>query len=99
MFPVIKLLHVSNKYTVFVILSDIGFVQRKRGRGDTTLSMSCFDKITRWSAVGIQGLLPKIIPFNILRVNQSKDPRFGCEKRVGFLLQDEAHEYSIRLSF
>ncbi|KAM0867670.1 hypothetical protein ACQ4PT_026481 [Festuca glaucescens] len=27
---------------------DGGFVQRKPGRGDTTLSMSCFDKITRW---------------------------------------------------
>lgn len=31
-------------------------VQRKPGRGNTTLSVSCSDKIARWSFIGIQGL-------------------------------------------
>ncbi|XP_060671989.1 tRNA-specific adenosine deaminase TAD1 isoform X2 [Ziziphus jujuba] len=31
-------------------------VQRKPGRGDTTSSVSCSDKISRWNVVGIQGL-------------------------------------------
>ena len=34
-----------------------GVVRRKPGRGDPTLSVSCSDKVAKWSLIGLQGAL------------------------------------------
>uniref|UniRef100_A0A453DIE8 A to I editase domain-containing protein n=1 Tax=Aegilops tauschii subsp. strangulata TaxID=200361 RepID=A0A453DIE8_AEGTS len=67
--------------------SDVGFVQRKPGRGDTTLSVSCFDKITRWCVVGIQGaLLSHILePLYLSTITIGQSPDAAPE---GFCIED-----------
>jgi len=85
--------------------SDISFVQRKPGRGDTTLSMSCFDKITRWSVVGIQGaLLSHILEplyLTTITIGQLPDGApegFSIENNIDKVLDARLSSLSSRLS-
>lgn len=65
--------------------SEVGFVQRKPGRGDTTSSMSCFDKITRWSAVGVQGAL----------LSHILEPLYLSTITIGQLPCEASEEFSV----
>lgn len=83
---------------------DAGFVQRKPGRGDTTLSMSCFDKISRWSVVGIQGaLLSHILEplyLSTITIGQSPDGApegFSIENNIEKALDARLSSLSAKL--
>jgi hypothetical protein len=39
----------------------VGVLRRKPGRGTSTLSMSCSDKIAKWQLVGWQGVLLQFV--------------------------------------